>query len=47
MGLISEVSLRLSTEVLALPGGRPPRWTLMNIELWGRLNMWNEGPEDY
>jgi asparagine synthase (glutamine-hydrolysing) len=36
---------RISTLYAALPEAHPSRWTLVNIELWGRLHCRNEGPE--
>jgi len=30
----------------SLPKSSPARWTLINIELWGRINCWNESTDE-
>jgi hypothetical protein len=30
----------------SLPKADPARWTLLNIELWGRIHCWNESKDN-
>jgi asparagine synthase (glutamine-hydrolysing) len=39
------LNTRIGTLYTALPEAHPARWTLVNIELWGRLHCRGEGPD--